>query len=267
MSNLRKKLDHLESSLKMLIEGQIARLMPAAEISKAHLLASLKAAMETGTQQQSDGRCLAPDIFHIYTHPQHALQQSQHDVFTQELAPLVLQAGEQAGFYFLQEPSIVLIPDDRIMPDNIDIDAQISGINHIEETSALEIGSNTKTDHIPPSAFLIINGSQVFSLEESIVNIGRSAGNQLVIDDGRVSRRHAQLRAVRGRYLLFDLDSTGGTFVNGVRTQQSTLHPQDVISLAGVPLVFGQENTPSLAHTSKLDTVQSNENRTLGTTL
>jgi pSer/pThr/pTyr-binding forkhead associated (FHA) protein len=79
--------------------------------------------------------------------------------------------------------------------------------------------------------------------------------NQLVIDDPRVSRSHAQLRAIKGRYILFDLNSTGGTFVNGQRTNQSILYPGDVISLSGVPLIFGQDNPPArpdLADTSPL---------------
>jgi len=62
-----------------------------------------------------------------------------------------------------------------------------------------------------------------------------------VIDDGRISRLHAQLRAVRGRYVIFDLDSRGGTWVNGQRVRQQALAPGDVISLAGVPLVFSQD--------------------------
>jgi pSer/pThr/pTyr-binding forkhead associated (FHA) protein len=68
--------------------------------------------------------------------------------------------------------------------------------------------------------------------------------NQLVIDDPRVSRNHAQLRAIKGRFALFDLNSTGGTFVNGQRTSQTVLYPGDVISLAGVALIFGQDNPP-----------------------
>jgi pSer/pThr/pTyr-binding forkhead associated (FHA) protein len=79
--------------------------------------------------------------------------------------------------------------------------------------------------------------------------------NQLVIDDPRISRNHAQLRAIKGRYVIFDLNSTGGTFVNGQRTSQSVMYPGDVISLAGVPLVFGQDNPPprpDLADTNPL---------------
>ena len=92
--------------------------------------------------------------------------------------------------------------------------------------------------------FLIIEGVKVHPLNETVVNIGRRLENQLVIDDPRVSRNHAQLRAIKGRFVLFDLNSTGGTFVNGQRTSQTVLYPGDVISLAGVALIFGQDNPP-----------------------
>jgi pSer/pThr/pTyr-binding forkhead associated (FHA) protein len=74
-----------------------------------------------------------------------------------------------------------------------------------------------------------------------VINIGRRPDNQLVINDSRVSRIHAQLRAINGLYIIFDLDTTGGTFVNGQKINQCTLYPGDVISLAGVPLIFGQD--------------------------
>jgi pSer/pThr/pTyr-binding forkhead associated (FHA) protein len=100
------------------------------------------------------------------------------------------------------------------------------------------------TENIPENAFLIIEGVKVHALDESVVNIGRRLENHLVIDDPRVSRNHAQLRAIKGRFVLFDLNSTGGTFVNGQRTSQTVLYPGDVISLAGVALIFGQDNPP-----------------------
>src|SRR5512133_1418943 len=96
----------------------------------------------------------------------------------------------------------------------------------------------------PENAFLIVEGVKVYPLNESVVNIGRRLENQLVIDDPRVSRNHAQLRAIKGRFVLFDLNSTGGTFVNGQRTSQTVLYPGDVISLAGVSLIFGQDSPP-----------------------
>ena len=94
---------------------------------------------------------------------------------------------------------------------------------------------------LPEYAFLIINGVRIFPLNQQVVNLGRRVDNHVVIEDLKVSRVHAQIRAIKGHYVIFDLDSSGGTFVNGVRSTQTTLYPGDVISLAGVDLVYGQD--------------------------
>jgi len=96
-------------------------------------------------------------------------------------------------------------------------------------------------DAIPENAFLIIEGMKIHPLKESVINVGRKLENHVVIDDPRISRTHAQLRVIKGHFVLFDLSSTGGTYVNGRRTSQTVLYPGDVISLAGVTLVFGQD--------------------------
>jgi len=96
-------------------------------------------------------------------------------------------------------------------------------------------------DAIPENAFLIIEGMKIHPLKESVINVGRKLENHVVIDDPRISRTHAQLRVIKGHFVLFDLNSTGGTFVNGQRTSRTVLYPGDVISLAGVTLVFGQD--------------------------
>ncbi len=97
---------------------------------------------------------------------------------------------------------------------------------------------------IPEDAFVIVDGIKVIPLNQPLIRIGRRLENNLVLDDPRVSRTHAELRAINGRYVLFDLNSTGGTFVNGLRITQSVVYPGDVISLAGVNLVYGQKNPP-----------------------
>ena len=97
---------------------------------------------------------------------------------------------------------------------------------------------------LPRNAFLVIEGLRIYPLVKALISIGRSLENDLVIDDARVSRNHAQLRAVHGQFVLFDLKSTRGTFINGHRIVQAILYPQDTISLGDITLIFNQEDPP-----------------------
>jgi pSer/pThr/pTyr-binding forkhead associated (FHA) protein len=89
-------------------------------------------------------------------------------------------------------------------------------------------------------SFLVVDGKRVITIEEPVINIGRKSDNHIVIDDEHVSRYHAQIRAIKGRYVIMDLNSTVGTSVNGKQIDQVVLRPGDVISLGGVPIIFGQ---------------------------
>jgi pSer/pThr/pTyr-binding forkhead associated (FHA) protein len=136
----------------------------------------------------------------------------------------------------------------------------------MEETKDMKNDTENQNDRndnntIPENAFLIVEGVRVFPLKQAVINIGRRLDNMVVVDDPRVSRNHAQLRAIKGRFVVFDLNSTGGTFVNGQRANQSVLYPGDVISLAGVTLIFGQDNPlprPDLADTSPIGDASAN---------
>ena len=117
-------------------------------------------------------------------------------------------------------------------------------MDSMHEEPIFEEGDIADPVRIPEDAFLIVDGVKVIPLTAPLIRIGRRLENNLVLDDPRVSRSHAELRAINGRYVLFDLNSTGGTFVNGLKITQSVVYPGDVISLAGVNLVYGQKNPP-----------------------
>lgn len=77
-------------------------------------------------------------------------------------------------------------------------------------------------------------------LRDGPKTIGREAFNDIVVFDPEVSRRHAQISFLADQYLIEDLGSTNGTFVNGLRvTHPTPLHNGDVISMGeGSRLVF-----------------------------
>jgi pSer/pThr/pTyr-binding forkhead associated (FHA) protein len=63
--------------------------------------------------------------------------------------------------------------------------------------------------------------------------IGRSPDCQLVFADDTVSRRHAELRFDEGRWMLRDLGSANGTWVNGRRVMEAEVAPGDEVQLGG----------------------------------
>jgi pSer/pThr/pTyr-binding forkhead associated (FHA) protein len=72
---------------------------------------------------------------------------------------------------------------------------------------------------------------KVFPLKEEEVFIGRDVGNDIVINDAEISRRHARLAMQAGGYILEDLGSTNGTAVNADRlTSRHVMRVGEVIS-------------------------------------
>ncbi len=118
-------------------------------------------------------------------------------------------------------------------------------LENLSRTTDILVEYDTEAENLPVNAYLILDGMHVHPLNRSVINIGRRPDNQIVIDDPRVSRTHAQIRAIKGRFVIFDLEFKGGTFVNDQRVNQSTLYPGDVINLAGCPIIYGQDTLTS----------------------
>jgi len=72
-----------------------------------------------------------------------------------------------------------------------------------------------------------------------VVNIGRADYNDLVFPDESVSTTHAKLQRREGVWVLVDLDSTNGTFVDGERIKgEAPLAPGAGVRLGEIALVF-----------------------------
>jgi len=245
---IQAKLMKLEYRLQQLIEGKLAKFF-LPKNSQQNLAAKLIYALQNGIKVQPDGEVVAPNLFTIVINPQNQELEAQSKMLLKDLGAMILRAGKEAEMKFLTPPSIEIITDQDIPAQQVHINAQVA-LESLTTTSNLVIEAGDEGASIPENAFVIVNGTQTYPLEKSVINIGRRPDNHIVIDDGRVSRIHVQLRAINARYVLFDLNSTGGTTVNGKPVAQCVLAAGDVISLAGVPLVYGQD-APELGATQK----------------
>jgi hypothetical protein len=89
---------------------------------------------------------------------------------------------------------------------------------------------------------LIAQDGTRFPITQPETAIGREGCDILLVQDDQVSRRHAQVERRGDALVLVDLDSTNGTFVNGVRLQAPcTLRPGDVIRVGNTALTFHAE--------------------------
>lgn len=70
------------------------------------------------------------------------------------------------------------------------------------------------------------------------LTVGRKDDNDIVIDNPAISGHHCKVTLQGGTYMVEDLDSTNGTYVNEKRIKKSGLHHNDVVGLAKHALVF-----------------------------
>src|SRR5438552_2392636 len=95
----------------------------------------------------------------------------------------------------------------------------------------------------PPLASLLVKSgtlkNQRFPVRTPVFNIGRADYNDIVLPDPSVSTAHAKLQRREGVWVVVDLDSTNGTFVDGERvTGESPLAPGALLRFGDMQVVF-----------------------------
>jgi hypothetical protein len=95
----------------------------------------------------------------------------------------------------------------------------------------------------PPAAWLVGSrgnrAGKQFGLQRGRNTIGRDGTLcEVVVDDPTVSKRHAEVRYENGQFILYDLASTNGTFVNNNRVQRQNLLDGDEVRIGNIGFVF-----------------------------
>ena len=87
----------------------------------------------------------------------------------------------------------------------------------------------------------VVSGVQkgtVFTIEEESCNIGRGLANEVILYDEKISSRHAAIVRSAGRLLVRDLNSTNGTFLNGLPVDAAVVKNGDKLRLGDTELVI-----------------------------
>jgi pSer/pThr/pTyr-binding forkhead associated (FHA) protein len=84
------------------------------------------------------------------------------------------------------------------------------------------------------------NPGTTYDLTKEVTLMGRDVSNDIILGDAEISRQHSRLTRTPGGYVLEDLGSTNGTFVNGERLMAPrVLNPGDLVALGeNVSLTF-----------------------------
>jgi pSer/pThr/pTyr-binding forkhead associated (FHA) protein len=80
--------------------------------------------------------------------------------------------------------------------------------------------------------------NQEFILNKPLVTLGRATTNDIVLDEGRISRNHAQVQYTEDGIILTDLNSANGVRVNGQKITETSIQPGDRIEISGCVLEY-----------------------------
>ena len=185
---------------------------------------------------------LRPGAVRIEAHMQDRQHAIASDGTSTEAGPMATQAlsAEQLALLRAQLPAgqqLPGLPDTPIQPG--------SSPSNSSSSSILPGGYSQGVSLSPlPQAWLTIRLPQmqqkVYRIEKPVVNIGRQLTNDIIVEDKRVSRYHAQIKyQSNSQFIIFDLGSTNGITINGTpHLRQHTLRSGDRFTIGSYDFYF-----------------------------
>src|SRR6266540_3235713 len=248
-------MERVEAFVSRLIEGWSARLF-GAKLQPVQIAKRLIRAMESH-QTISLAKTFVPNSYVVSLSPaDHAQFEPYRRSLERDLAEALLGAARERNFTLLSFPTIEIEGDDDVARGDVrvscalvdasgeEVDEGSSELGKVAagHTMILDRDALLRDRPRAPKAFIELPAERRrLALAGEPLTIGRDPENDLVLDDRRVSRRHAEIRLRLGRYTLYDLQSTNGTFVNGRRVAEVVLSDGDRIAIGGSELVLQQE--------------------------
>jgi hypothetical protein len=243
--------ERVESFVSRMIEGWSARLF-GAKLQPVQIAKRAIRAMEAH-QTISLSKTFVPNSYVVSLGTSDFAQFEQYKrSLERDLAEALLGAARERNFTLLAYPTVEIERDDDLAPGDIrvscalvdasgeEVEADPKALGGLESGHTMVLDREALLREKPraPKASIEQRDGPNVSLGPDPVLIGRDPQNDVVLDDRRVSRKHAEIRLRLGRYTLYDLQSTNGTYVNGRRVAEKVLDDGDKISVGGLEITF-----------------------------
>jgi hypothetical protein len=233
----------IEIQLENLFEKRTG-VLSAHIVHAGKILTRLIEALEERAEQGPGGRWIAPNLYRLKLGKRIGETAAAVPDLISVLAEKLEQHIRQSEMILLHPIQIEFETDPSLREESIRVWAEV--VRSGEESTDAFPSAAVEPITLPRGAFLIINGNRHYPLNRPVVNIGRQLDNHLVLDDALVSRRHAQLRARDGQFLLTDLGSKHGTRVNNAVVHEWVLQPGDVFRVGNIELIYGDDREESI---------------------
>lgn len=235
-------LSRFEAFMENIVEGSVARLFRS-PVQPAEIAKRLERAMESN-QTVSVRRILVPNYYRAFLNPQdfETFKPIRAEV-EREMATYLAELAQERGFSMVEHPRVELVADSGVPRRTIQVVAETQAAPAVSQSSDTQVIPAQAAAAPAARARLLLttsSGTHVIPLDSTLMTIGRGLNNDIILEDARVSRNHAQLRYRSRRFWLTDLGSTNGTFVNGEPVTERALRDGDVVSLGGLELTFRQ---------------------------
>lgn len=233
-------LNRFEQFMESIVEDSVARLFRS-PVQPAEIAKRLERAMES-QQTISVRRVIVPNLYRVFLNPGDfaAFERFRTEV-EREMANYLSELATERNFTMLEHPKVIMGEDTAVPRRTIQVVAETGQQNK----DGTQVMSTTAHMQVVPQAqrraLLLLetpDGPHPIPLESTLLTLGRGLNNDIILEDTRVSRHHAQLRYKTRRFWVTDLNSTNGTYINGERISEADLRNGDVLSLGGLELIF-----------------------------
>jgi hypothetical protein len=225
-------LARFERMMERAVEGSLRRVFPT-RLQPVQLAKAAARAMEDAQVVGVHGREV-PNAYTLRLAPDDLGRFSEYSgTLTRELRQYLLDYARERGLRPVGEPRVALSEDASLPAGSVRVDARFVDLDPPRQAALEDALEGTRrlrlADHAAarPNLRLTDRLGLDYPLDPSaaLVRVGRAADNDVAIPNHRVSRYHAQLRWMGRDWVVSDLDSTNGTYVDDQRVPPAEPRP------------------------------------------